>query len=276
MNIIDSHVHFWDTHRAGYDWLGGVPEINHPFIPADFRAASAGFDVRGIVFVECGGGGLEEVKWVTTLVNDVPVRGIVAYVPLEDEDARSELESLTAYTLVKGIRRNIQSEAAGFAAQENFIRGVRAVADYGFSFDICIYHHQLPDVLKLVDACPDVPFVLDHVGKPGIAAGEIDAWRAGITALAQYPNVSCKLSGMVTEADHAAWTPDGLRPYVEHVLESFGTHRLMFGSDWPVVTLASTYSRWLQTAQNFLSDLSTDEQEHIFYHNVRRFYRLES
>lgn len=278
MKLIDSHMHLWNPDLLTYSWLSDIPPLNRPFLPSDFRTAITSFEVESAVFVQADclpQQGIEEVKWVSQIAADVPVSGIVAFAPLEHGDAaRPTLQALTAYPLVKGIRRLIQSEPAGFSTQPDFIKGVQALVDYGFSFDLCIRHHQLPDVIKLVAQCPQVSFVLDHIGKPDIAHGEIDRWREDIQALAQYPNVSCKLSGMVTEANHANWTPDNLHPYVEHVLNTFITQRIMFGSDWPVCTLAAAYQRWLETVQQFVSHLSADDQRHIFYKNAQNFYRL--
>ncbi len=278
MKIIDSHMHLWNPTLLNYAWLESEPPLNRPFLPSDFRAAVDGFEVESAVFVQADclpEQGVEEVKWVSQIAADVPLSRIVAFTALEQGDAaRATLESLTAYPLVKGIRRLIQSEPVGFSIQPSFVKGVQALADYGFSFDLCIRHYQLPDVTKLVDQCPRVSFVLDHIGKPDIAHGEIVRWREDIQALAHYPNVSCKLSGMVTEANHANWTPDDLRPYMEHLLNTFGVQRLMFGSDWPVCTLAASYQHWLETVHHFLSHLSTDDQQRIFYSNAKRFYRL--
>lgn len=278
MKLIDSHMHLWNPNLLTYEWLSDAPPLNRPFLPSDFRAAADGFEIESAVFVQADclpEQGIEEVKWISQIAVDIPLSGIVAFTALEQGDAaRATLESLTAYPLVKGIRRLIQSEPAGFSTQPDFIKGVQALVDYGFSFDLCIHHYQLPDVIKLVDQCPQVSFVLDHIGKPDMAHGEIVRWREDIQALAHYPNVSCKLSGMVTEANHANWTPDDLRPYVEHLLNTFGVQRLMFGSDWPVCTLATSYQRWLETTQQFVSHLSIDDQQRIFYSNAKRFYRL--
>lgn len=278
MKIIDSHMHLWNPALLTYAWLESEPPLNRPFLPADFRTAVTNLEVESAVFVQADclpEQGIDEVKWVSKIAGDVPVSGIVAFAPLEQGNAvRPTLEALKQYPLVKGIRRLIQSEGAGFATRHDFFEGVQALADYDFSFDLCIRHHQLADVIELVSRCPNVNFVLDHVGKPDIAHGEIARWGEEIQVLAQHENVACKLSGMVTEANLTAWTTDDLRPYVEHVLNAFGSHRVMFGSDWPVCTLAASYARWLETAQQFISHLPADEQECILYGNAKHFYRL--
>lgn len=277
MKVIDCHVHFWDPQHLRYDWLKET-SLYHPFLPEDFRQATSGIDVEGIVFVEVDRApdqGLAEAQWVDSL--DAPVKAIVAFAPLElGNAARPSLDALASIPKVKSIRRLIQSEGAGFAIQPKFVEGVQLLEEYNFAFDICIKYRQLPDTIALVEQCPNIQFVLDHIAKPDIAGGEIDQWRQNITKLAQFENVYCKLSGLVTEADNANWTPADLQPYVEHVLEIFGTERLMFGSDWPVCTWASTYKRWYETAQQFLSGLSMEQQQAIFADNAARIYRLDA
>jgi L-fuconolactonase len=195
---------------------------------------------------------------------------------LDNHNFHAYLTRVTKNTLVKGVRQLIQSEESGFAKQEHFIDAVRTLPEYGLSFDICITHDQLPDVITLVQQCPDVSFVLDHVGKPDIKGGELKSWRRLINRLAECNNVHCKISGMVTEADLDNWTPDDLRPYVEAVVDAFGVSRLMFGGDYPVLELANTdYARWVQTATVLLNDLSDRERQQVFYDNALKFYRLE-
>ncbi|RME63007.1 MAG: amidohydrolase, partial [Caldilineae bacterium] len=241
---IDTHVHFWNPDHLTYPWLDQAPAIKRPFLPGHLAQATAGLDLAGIVFVQADclpEQSLAEAEWVTALAQVEPrIRGIVAHAPLEaGAAARDALAALQKLPLVKGIRRLIQSEPLGFCVQPDFVRGVQLLPAYGFSFDICIYHPQLGDVLRLVEQCPDVSFILDHIGKPAIKDGIREPWMSQLRELAAFPNVHCKLSGMVTEADHARWTPDDLKPYMEHVLDCFGPERTVFGSDWPVVNLAA-------------------------------------
>ena len=171
----------------------------------------------------------------------------------------------------KGVRWLIQGEAPGFTARIS--NGVEMLAGFGLSFDICVSHDQLPETLQLVDGAPETRFVLDHIGKPDIAVAEWSPWAENIAAIAARENVWCKLSGMVTEADHNAWAREDLVPYAEHILDVFGSGRVMFGSDWPVVTLACEYERWLATARSMVIG-SDDEIEAIFSGTARAFYRL--
>lgn len=278
MKIIDSHVHFWNPSQLQYDWLADVPAINRSFLPSDYLETTKGLDIQGIVFVQAdciAEQGLQEVDWVCSL--DAPIKAIVAFAALEKGDAvRAELEQVADKVQVKGVRRLIQSEATGFATQANFIKAVQALPEYKLSFDICIFHHQLPDVIELVRQCPKVDFVLDHVGKPAIANGEIEHWRANIQALAEFPNVSCKISGMVTEANHKTWIINDLQPYIDHIISSFGIQRLMFGSDWPVVNLAASYQKWVKALEATLKRMSENERNLFLSENAHRFYRIRS
>ena len=207
--------------------------------------------------------------------DDARIRGIVAQASLQKGEAvRDELAALQKLPLVKSIRRLIQSEPLGFSVQPDFVRGVQLLPEYGFSFDLCIFHTQLGDVLRLVERCPDVSFILDHMGKPGIAAGLTEPWKSQIRELAQRPDIHCKLSGVVTEADKQKWTADQVYPYMEHILESFGPQRVVFGSDWPVVNLAADYRRWFDLATATIAPYSPAEQQMILHDNAVRFYRL--
>jgi L-fuconolactonase len=277
--LVDSHVHFWHPEALHYEWLGDVPLLNRPFVPKDLAAASAGLPLERIVFVQADcvvGEGLREAAWVSDLAVAEPrIGGIVAFAPLDQPDVADYLAELRKYRLVRGVRRLIQSEAVDFAANPDLVRGVQSLAALNLSFDICIRHEQMPSVISLVRSCPDVRFILDHAGKPGIKDHLIEPWAAHLRELASLPNVWCKLSGLITEADFSAWTPEDLQPYVDHVLDCFGTERVMFGGDWPVVNLAGDYALWLGTAAGMVGHLPAADQDRIFYSNACKFYSLD-
>lgn len=277
--IVDSHIHFWNTENLSYEWLSGIPQLNKPYLPEQLSKASQAQDLEKIVFVQAGlpaEQGLAETAWVSELAQtDSRIQGIVAVAPLEiGKGAKAYLDALQRYPLVKGVRRLIQGEPLGFAKQEAFIEGVQLLSDYGFSFDLCIYHPQMQDVISLVESCPNVSFVLDHIGKPDIKAGLMEPWASDLKQLAKFTNVKCKVSGMVTEADHRNWIKEDLKPYAEHVLASFGVDRLMYGGDWPVSELASNWLEWVETVEWLLADLSEAEKQKVFYSNANDFYRL--
>ena len=277
--LVDSHVHLWDVRRLRYEWLDSEPKLNHAFLPEDFRRACGPVQVAKMIFVQCdcvASQALAEAQWVTELARAEPrLRGIVARASLEKgETVAADLEKLTALPLVKGVRRLIQGEDLGFCLRPDFVRGVQLLPRFGFSFDLCLKHPQLANTIRLVRQCPDVRFVLDHIGKPDIKSGQLDPWRVELRELSRMENVWCKLSGMVTEADREKWTPADLRPYIDHVMACFGPGRVMFGSDWPVSTLATSYPRWVATLDDALRGCSNDELLQVYVRNAELFYRL--
>ena len=278
--LVDSHVHLWDPERLRYGWLAGVPALNRSQRPEEYRLACGPVAVAKFVFVQCECDPTQsqaEVDWVTGVAAEEPrLRGIVAQAALEYGSAiKPALERLAANPLVKGVRRLLQEEKDdAFCVRPEFVRGVQLLARHGLSFDLCIYHRQLSSVIKLVRQCPDVRFVLDHIGKPDIKSGALDPWRAELRELAQLENVGCKLSGLVTEADWSAWTPADLRPYLDHAVDCFGVDRVMFGSDWPVCAQATDYARWVATLDNALRGCSMDELHRVYVRNAEAFYRL--
>ena len=260
-------------------WLVDVPSIAATHAPAELHREVGAHMPRRIVFVQAGSEPPEdEVRWVEALsVTEEPrIVGIVAFTPVDrGARTRAALDDLRRRPLVRGIRHIIQDQTdPGFCVRAEFVAGVRRLGEMGLSFDLCVRHHQLPAVAELVRACPDTSFVLDHMGKPPIRAGQLDPWRADIARLADLPNVTCKISGLIAEADPAAWTPAQLRPYVDHVLRVFGSERLLFGSDWPVVKMGSGYSDWVQTARAMLASESPSAQAAIFTENAGRIYHL--
>jgi L-fuconolactonase len=277
MTFVDSHMHFWDRTLMPYTWLHEVPTIWDRHTPENLRQEVAGSLPDKIVFVECGAPWFEELKWVEQLASTEPrLRGIVAKTTMNaGTQPSADLAILRQHPLVRCVRHHFEHEQdPDYCARPEFIRGVKELADAGLSFDICCKHPMLPAAIKLVRSCPEVQFVLDHAGKPGIRAGLLDPWRDHIRSLARLPNLVCKFSGLVTEADHQHWTGAQLRPFVDHLLETFGPSRLLFGGDWPVAKLASGYVRWLDTARELVASPSREEQAMIFKHNAERVYRI--
>lgn len=278
--IVDTHLHLWDLKQLRYPWLESVPLLNKNHLIEDYRRACEPVQVAKMVFVQCECDVLQyfrEVEWVRQVSkSDSRIRGMVAWAPLEDgESAVPSLEEFAASGFVKGIRRIIQFESdIGFCLRPKFVRGVQLLARYGLSFDICINHRQLANTIKLVRQCPNVRFMLDHIGKPDIKSGELDPWRAQLRELASLENVSCKLSGLVTEADHLFWTPADLQPYLDHVIDCFGFDRVAFGGDWPVAAQATDYPRWVHVLDRVLSGSSPEELHKVYVQNGERFYGI--
>jgi L-fuconolactonase len=277
--IVDAHVHFWDPALLEYPWLRELPMLDRAFRPPDYDAAIAGAQVNGTVVIEANaamGDTRGEARWFDRLAQlDERIRGIVAYVAVDSMDRDRTLDELANVARVKGIRHNIQGEPAGFCLRFNFIDGVRTAGRRCFSFDLCATHDQLGEVVELVTQCPETHFVLDHCGKPAIRDAALEPWKTHIRALAERQNVSCKLSGLLTEAAPHCTDRD-LMPYAEHVVECFGAARVMYGSDWPVLTLAGDYSRWLEFTRMLTSSWTPDEQRAFYSGNATRFYALQS
>lgn len=277
--MIDSHVHFWDPSRLQYSWLEALPSLNHACLPGDYAYHSAMASINKMIFVECGcstGESLQEVAWVSELaVNERRLCGIVARASLEQGTrVRAELSALAKYPLVKGVRRNFEDEVQDFCLQPEFISGVRELAHFNFSMDICIRHNQLPAVVKLVRECPEINFVLDHCGKPDIRNRIRDPWRQHIASLSKEQNVYCKISGLMTEAQYKQWAPEHFLPYITHVLECFGPDRVMLGGDWPINTLSGTYAEWSSIVAYCLDDLDDATRTKVYSTTAESFYRL--
>ncbi|HEU0003220.1 MAG TPA: amidohydrolase family protein [Ktedonobacteraceae bacterium] len=278
--IIDAHVHLWNPRQFSMSWLAGIPQLNRSYGLPDYHQQTQGLPISGMVYVEVGvepQQALREAQHVADLAREEPrLQAIVAAAPVErGATLREHLEALVALSpLIKGVRRNIQDETeADFCLQPDFIAGVRLLPQFNLSFDLCIKHWQLPSVVELVRSCPDTTFILDHAGKPDIKQRSLDPWQADLRKLAALPNVACKISGMVTEADHAGWQPADLEPYIFTVLEAFGEERVLFGSDWPVVLLASSYQRWYETLDALIAHLPVSARRRLWAENARRFYR---
>jgi len=276
--MIDAHMHFWDPDRWHYPWLDDVVPLRRRYLPGDLDPTGPYPDA--VVFVEAGGGAgdaFAEVGWVEELAAGRPsVAGIVAHAPLElGADALPAVRRLAARPLVKGVRRNLQDEADGFALGHGLRAGVRLLAEHGLVADLCIRERQLAEITELVRTTPEVSFVLDHLGKPDIRAGRWQPWADDLARLAEAPNVCVKLSGLTTEADWTAWTAEQIAPYLTHALAVFGPDRCMFGGDWPVSTLATSYADWYAVVAGVLADRPEVERALVLGGVAARVYRLD-
>lgn len=273
---IDAHQHFWRYSPATHGWIDDtMAALKRNFLPGDLAPILRANSIDGCVAVQAEQS-IAETEWLLSLAAEHPfIRGVVGWVDLCADDVREQLRAISANPLLRGIRHFVQSEPDDrFMLRPDFTRGIAALAEFGLTYDILIVARQMPAAIDLVAAFPEQRFVLDHIGKPDIRGGEIDAWARGIAALARNRNVWCKLSGIVTEAEWSSWTADDIMPYVRTVFEWFAPNRIMFGSDWPVCTLAAPYDAVAQIAQDAIAMLTDRDQDAIRGGNAAQFYGL--
>jgi L-fuconolactonase len=272
---VDAHHHLWHYTAAEYGWIyDNMRALRRDFLPPELAGECEAAGVSATVAVQARQT-LEETYWLLEQASQtLLIRGVVGWADIASADFSKTLETLQNHSLLKGLRHVVQAEPDGFLDSPDFNRGIAAVTETGLVYDILILARHLPEATRFVDRHPQQSFVLDHIAKPSIAAGEIAQWSVNLGNLARRPNVACKLSGMVTEADWAAWTPASLQPYFDTALEAFGPTRLMAGSDWPVLTVASSYGRWWQTIEGWLSPLAVNERAQIEGKVANRIYGL--
>jgi predicted TIM-barrel fold metal-dependent hydrolase len=279
MQVIDTHAHFWDVKALRYPWIEPRSIFDRTYSLQDYQRAAAGIPISRMIFVECDAHSscsLREALWVQELAAiDPRIQGIVAHVTLTgNPDVGADLDSLSALPLLRGVRDNIQNNPPGFAVSDAFVRGVKEIARRGLHFELCLKHGQLDETLELVRQCPETRFVLDHCAKPDIRSGDKEPWASQIRAMAALPNVVCKISGLVTEADWERWLPADVLWYARHAADAFGPARIMFGSDWPVNEAAGGYAQWYRVAEALTASWSSADRESFFYRNAERVYRL--
>ncbi len=278
--IVDSHVHLYDVKRLTYSWLTGVPKINRTYLLEDFDKARAKVNVDKMVFAEVAvdpGLHIEEAKFVQEMADsDARLSGIVAHLPLEKgPEVEREIGVLKKMRNVRGIRRLIETERnPAFCLEPQFLSALRLLPKHDLTFDICVKHTAMAYAIELVKRCPEVSFVLDHIGKPDIKNGLREPWWGQIKELARFPNVVCKISGVVTEADHQSWKAEQVKPYVAHVIESFGFNRVMYGSDWTVSELTHPYPVWVDILDDVVKGSSEDELRKLYRETAIQTYRL--
>ncbi|QES45162.1 amidohydrolase [Streptomyces venezuelae] len=278
--LVDAHHHVWDLSVRDQNWIAGdaLAPIRRNFSLADLVPEARAAGVGATLVVQTVTVPEETPELLALADADDLVAGVVGWTDLtrpDIADALAGLRELPGGQHLVGIRHQVQAEPDPEWLLRPDVRwGLTAMAAAGLAYDLVVLPHQLPACAKVAADMPELTFVLDHLGKPPIACGALEPWASTIRVLAGRPNVVCKLSGMVTEADHETWTVDDLRPYADTVLKAFGPRRVMYGSDWPVSTLAATYAEVLVTAGLLTSDLSTSERQEVFGGTARRVYSL--
>jgi L-fuconolactonase len=274
---IDAHQHFWRYDEREYDWIDdSMAALRRDFLPADLKRELEGNGFQGCVAVQARQT-LEETRWLLELAEQAPfILGVVGWVDLRSARLRIEFESFARRSKLVGVRHIVQSEPdERFLLQPDFLRGIAMLEEFDLAYDMLIYTRHLPVAAEFVARFPRQRFVLDHMAKPPIKSGAVDVWARGIRELASFPNVNCKVSGLVTEADWQAWKPEDIRPYLDVAFECFGPSRLMIGSDWPVCTLAASYSQVMDLVKDYVGIHSAEERDAVLGGNAAKFWRLK-
>jgi L-fuconolactonase len=273
---IDAHVHFWRYRPEAYPWIDErMRALKRDFLPEDVRVEASRLGFGGVVAVQAQHTAAE-TGWLLDLAERHPfIRGVVGWVDLGSPDVRDALARVASFPKLVGVRHIAQDEPDDrFLLREDVLRGIEALSAHELAYDILVYPRQLPAAVELVRRFPAQRFVLDHLAKPDLRGGALDGWARDLEALSSSPNVVAKLSGLVTEADWTAWTPERLRPCLDVAFECFGAERLLIGSDWPVCTLAGDYGRVMGVVTDYLMDRPGSERAAVLGGNAARFWRL--
>ncbi|WP_140485745.1 amidohydrolase family protein [Flavobacterium sp. GSA192] len=274
--IIDSHQHFWIYEAEKHAWIDDdMKVIRKNFLPEDLKLVYQANGVDGCVAVQADQT-LAETDFLLDLAEKNNfIKGIVGWVDLRAADIDEVLKHYSVFPKLKGFRHVVQGEADhNFMLRPDFLNGIAALEKYNFTYDILIFPHQLGSALELARSFPNQKFVIDHIAKPYIKDGFYDGWTTLMKAISEHENVYCKLSGMTTEADYNNWTPEQIEPYMQLVLDAFGSKRILFGSDWPVCLVAGNYTKTKELVTNFIAKLSSEEQAAIMGGNAMQFYNL--
>jgi L-fuconolactonase len=271
---IDAHHHLWHYTPEEYEWIGEeMMPLRRDFLSEDLRAALRSANVDATIAVQARQT-VEETRWLLACAVEAPeIAAVVGWLPLKADNLSSLLDEVSSPRLA-GLRHVVQGEPDGFLDDPEFDRGIAHLTARGLTYDVLIFERQLAETIRFVDRHPRQQFVLDHAAKPRIATSELEPWATHIRNLAQRPNICCKISGLVTEAQWNAWNLDTLRPYLDICVEAFGADRLLAGSDWPVCLVASPYADWWATLEEYFAAFSASEKEKIFGANAAAFYHL--
>lgn len=275
MPVIDAHQHFWKYHPDTHDWISDeMAVIREDFLPADLAPILKQQGVDGCIAVQADQSEAETDFLVSLADSNDLIKGVVGWVDLCAENIRERLQYYHQVPVVKGFRHILQAEDPVFMLQPAFLRGIGALQEYGFTYDILVYPRHLSAAQQLVKQFPNQRFVIDHLAKPDISRGVWKDWAKHMQAISALPNLYCKVSGMVTEANWSSWKKEDLYPYLDIVTEAFGTNRLLYGSDWPVCLLAASYERMMEPVREYYSNFSAAEQAALFGGNAAAFYHV--
>jgi L-fuconolactonase len=273
---IDAHHHFWNYDPVKHGWINtNMSVLKRDFLPQHIAGLLQDNNIDGCVSIQADQSENETMFLLGLAEQYSFIKGVVGWIDLQSQDVEERLEKFSGYQGLKGFRHILQDEDnRSLMLTTAFKKGISCLNKYDYTFDLLVYPDQLTYTLELVKLFPGQKFVLDHLGKPSIKSGEIESWRKEIIALAELPNIHCKISGFVTEADWGNWNKDDFYPYIDVILKAFDIDRLLFGSDWPVCLLAAQYQEVYSIAEDYFASCSNEEKEKLFGNNAVAFYNL--
>lgn len=275
MTTLDSHVHFWQYNKFRDSWMDDMKVLQQDYLPEFLQQTLSRNGIEGVVAVQADQSEIE-TRFLVELAKTHPIiKAVVGWIDLLSPQLEKKLEEFAAFPIIKGWRHIVQAEPDNFLLKEDFQKGVAKLEAYNYTYDILIYHRQLPAALSFVEKFPTQKLIIDHCAKPDVKRKKIDDWEKYMREIAKYPNVYCKLSGLLTEASWKDWSAADFYPYLDVVFEAFGTERLVFGSDWPVVLVSGIYVQWKSLIEKYMEHHSVEEKENVFGLNGSRFYGIE-
>jgi L-fuconolactonase len=275
--MIDTHIHFWNYDKVKDAWItDDMKLLQKDFLPHDLKPVLEKNKIEGAIAVQADQSENENEFLIRLSEENSFIKGIVAWVDFQNENIENKLLYYSKFSVVRGFRHIVQAEPKGFLQNEKFLKGIGLLQQFNFTYDLLIYENQLPEAIGFVNKFPGQKIIIDHCAKPDIKIKSIDEWKKGIEEISKNKNVYCKLSGLTTEANWNSWNEKDFYPYLDIVFKNFGTDRLLFGSDWPVVLISGGYARWKALLENYMQDFSNEEKENIFEKNAIQFYNLIS
>ncbi len=272
---IDSHVHFWKYDKQRDSWISDNMKIlKQDYLPEQLSLSLKRNDVDGCIAVQASQSEYETHFLVELSKTHPEIKGVVGWVDFQNSNIEERLEYFSQYPIIKGWRHVVQSEPDDFLNNENFLRGIKVISKYNYTYDILIYHHQLKAAFEFVSKFPGQKFVIDHCAKPDIKNKQLHEWAKLMKEISKQPNVYCKLSGLFTETTSKEWSAADFYPYLDVVFENFGTERLLFGSDWPVMLLSGIYVQWKSLLEKYMENFTEDDRQKVFGDNAVEFYKL--
>lgn len=275
--MIDAHVHFWKYNKTRDAWITDDMKIlQRDFLPTDLELTLSQNNIDGVMAVQADQSE-DETDFLFSLAEEFPfIKGIVGWVDLQNANIENRLLYYSQFHLIKGFRHIVQSEASGFLQTESFLNGIKALQNFNFTYDLLLYEKQLKEAVEFVNKFPEQQIIIDHCAKPSIKDKSMDEWKKWMKEISKNNNVYCKLSGLITETNWNQWNEKDFYPYLDVVFECFGTERLAFGSDWPVMLVSGNYTGWKTLLENYMRSFSATEKEKVFNQNAIDFYKLNS